>query len=244
MSRFFVDPSAVGENSIVIEGDDVKHISKVLRMRIGETIEISDSVEWEYLGEIIRIDPDQVEAKIVDKQRFAREPKTRITLYQGVPKGDKMDQIIRKCTELGVSRFYPVFMARSIVKDNGRYGKKIMRYNAIAAEAAKQCRRGLIPLVCDAIRTEDILKYMQLHDLVLFPYEEEKIITIKQAIRQQDQKPRNPAIIIGPEGGFSKAEAESLIKAGAVSVSLGKTILRTETAGPAAAAMCMYELEL
>lgn len=244
MNRFFVDPAQVGDNTIMIDGDDVKHITKVLRLKAGDKIEVSDTLEWEYLCEIVSVSPDVVGARILDKQKFAREPEVDITLYQGVPKGSKMEEVVEKSTELGVRDITPVFMIRSVVRENTRYNKKIMRYNMIARAAAKQCRRGLIPVVHEALHSDDIMALIPEYDLVLLPYENEKEVTLKDAIRNMPRKPRSIAIIIGPEGGFSDDEARRLIFAGAVSVSLGKTIMRTETAGPAAIAMCMYELEM
>lgn len=244
MSRFFVDPAAVGENTILIDGEDVRHITKVLRLKEGDRIEVSDSGEWEYSCEIVSMSSSMIGAKIIDKQRFAREPEIKVTLFQGVPKGSKMEQVVQKCTELGVNEIVPVFMTRSVVTDNGKYGRKIIRYNSIAMEAAKQCRRGIVPLVQEAIYSEDVPPLLDDYDLVLFPYENENELTIKGALHDLKEKPKSIAVIIGPEGGFSEEEAGRFTFSGAVSVSLGKTILRTETAGPAAVAMCMYELEL
>lgn len=244
MNRFFVDPAAVGDNTILIDGEDVKHIKKVLRLHEGDQIEISDSAEWEYTCEIVSMSDEIVGARIIDKQSFTREPGIKVTLFQGVPKGTKMEQIVQKCTELGVSEIVPVFMIRSVVTDNGKYGKKIIRFNTIAAQAAKQCRRGTVPEVQEAVHSDDVPLMLDDFDLVLFPYENEREVTIKDVLQGLDEKPKSIAVIIGPEGGFSEEEAAQFTFSGAVSVSLGKTILRTETAGPAAVAMCMYELEL
>lgn len=244
MRRFFVDPAAVGSQYITIDGEDVKHIKRVLRLKPGDQIEISDSDQWEYRCEISSISNDTVDARILDKQTFAREPKINLALFQGVPKGNKMEQIVQKSTELGVRDITPVFMERSIVADHGKYNRKILRYNAIAREAAKQCRRGVVPVVHEALHSDDILNVMSEYDLVLLPYENEKDVSLKQALRSLNEKPGSVALIIGPEGGFSEDEARRLIFGGALSVSLGKTIMRTETAGPAAIAMCYYEIEM
>ncbi|MDD5987670.1 MAG: RsmE family RNA methyltransferase [Eubacteriales bacterium] len=244
MHRFFVDASQVVGKSILIDGEDVRHIRKVLRLRPGDVIEVSDSSSWEYRCRIVSVEEDAVEAVIEDKQRFAREPSLEITLYQGVPKGDRMEQVVQKCTELGVVQIVPVFMMRSVVADNGKYGKKIIRYNTIAREAAKQCRRGIVPVVTEPIYPDDFSTLADTYDLILFPYENEEKRTIKQCLRGLKEKPKRIAIIVGPEGGFSDEEAGHILFSGGISVSLGKTILRTETAGPVAAAMCMYELEM
>lgn len=245
MSRFFVDAADVGADSICIQKkEDVKHIARVLRLREGDRIEISDSVQWEYEAEIIFMDENQVEARILDKQKFAREPELQVTLFQGIPKQSKMETIVQKCTELGVAEIVPVFMDRTVVVDKGNFSKKIDRWQKVAAEAVKQCRRGIIPRIGEGIRSSQMIKELEAFDLVLFPYENETGRTMKDCLRELERKPGSAAVIIGPEGGFSDAEARQLKDAGAECVSLGKTILRTETAGPAALAMVMYELEL
>ena len=185
-----------------------------------------------------------VETRIIDKQKFAREPKTKITLFQGLPKQGKMELIIQKAVELGVFQIIPVFTDRSIVTDNGKMGKKIERWQKIADEAVKQCKRGIIPRISDELRFKEMLGKLENFDLILFPYENEENRYIKNSLQSLPKKPQNVAIIIGPEGGFSDPEATALKAIGADCVTLGKTILRTETAGIAAIAMVMYELEL
>ena len=257
MSRFFVSPESIGQNLIIMHNtDDLHHMMKVLRLKEGDEVDISDGVEWEYRARIESLDKGEAELAILDKQAFASEPDVKVTLFQGIPKQGKMETIIQKCVELGVHRIVPVFMDRTVVVDRGHFGKKVDRWNKVSAEAVKQCRRGIIPEVTEAIRTEDLLRdsdntgtpdMFEEFDLILFPYENEKGTTIKKALRAEadaDRRLRNIAVIIGPEGGFSDEEALAIIGAGGVSVSLGKTILRTETAGIAALAMIMYELEL
>ena len=245
MARFFVDSSDVHENSISIRSkEDIKHIAKVLRLKEGDVIEVSDSTEWEYEAEIQYIDQEVVELMITDKQKFAREPEVHVTLFQGIPKQSKMETIVQKCVELGVYSIVPVFMDRTVVVDKGKFDKKIERWQKVAAEAVKQCRRGIIPEVCDAVKSKDLPDMLKGFDLVLFPYENETGRTIKDSLRELKDKPATVAVIIGPEGGFSDKEADSLKACGADCVSLGKTILRTETAGMTALSMVMYELEL
>lgn len=245
MSRFFVDAADVGENSIFIYSkEDIKHMGKVLRLKEGDKIEISDSAQWEYQAEISAMEADFVEARILDKQRFAREPELRVTLFQGIPKQSKMETIIQKSVELGAFSLVPVFMERTVVVDKGNFSKKQQRWQRIAAESVKQCRRGIIPEIKEAVKLPDMIKTLSEFDLVLFPYENETGRTIKDSLRSQTRRPKDIALIIGPEGGFSDQEAETLARVGADRVTLGKTILRTETAGPAALAMVMYELEL
>ena len=195
MSRFFTEPENISDKYIYItDADDIHHIKKVLRLKPGDTVEISDGQKWEYEGAIEEITAIEVTLRITDKQSFAREPETRVTLFQGIPK------------------------------------------------ACKQCRRGIVPGIADAVNHSEMMNMLKDFDLVLFPYENETGRTIKDALRNLNNKPETVAIVIGPEGGFSDSEAENLRKYECVS--LGKTILRTETAGIAALAMTMYELEL
>lgn len=245
MSRFFVDAADVGENSIFIrKKEDIRHIARVLRLREGDQVEISDSCQWEYKAELTRICEELVEARILDKQRFSREPEVQVTLFQGIPKQSKMESIVQKCVELGVYRIVPVFMDRTVVVDKGNFGKKLERWQKVSAEAVKQCRRGIIPEISGAIRSSELPKALDGFDLVLFPYENETGRTMKDCLRNLKERPERIAVIIGPEGGFSDQEADHLKESGADCVTLGKTILRTETAGPAALSMIMYELEL
>ncbi len=245
MSRFFVTPEAVGETRIRLTNpDDLHHMLHVLRLRPGEEIDISDGVAWEYRCALRMLRPELAEAEILDRQAFAREPVLDVTLYQGIPRQGKMETIIQKGVELGVSRIVPVFTARSVAADSGRTEKKLLRWQRVADESVKQCRRGKIPEIGPMLAFADMAKQLDGFDCVLFPYEQEEKRTIKRVLRYLPSRPRSLCLIIGPEGGFSRREAETLEEAGALCVSLGKTILRTETAGPAALAMVMYELEM
>lgn len=244
MSRFFVSPENIGEDNIIIDNrEDLHHMVKVLRLSAGDEIDVSDSSQWEYRCEILSVDADSAVARIVDKQKFTAEPDVKVTLFQGIPKQGKMEVIVQKCVELGVESIVPVFMARTVVVDKGNFGKKIQRWQKVSDEAVKQCRRGIIPQVQEPVRTAEAIEQFDRFDLVLFPYENEDGRTIKDELRSCGA-PRNVAVIIGPEGGFSDEEAGAIVNAGGRSVSLGKTTLRTETAGMAAIAMIMYELEL
>lgn len=245
MSKFFVDYHDVKDSTIrITDAEDRKHMTKVLRLTVGDTISVSDTVQFEYAAEIVAIEKDFIEARILDKQKFAREPELKITLYQGIPKQGKMETIIQKNVELGVYSIVPVFTDRSVVIDHGNFHKKIERWQKISDEAVKQCKRGIIPQIQREMTFQDMLKDIVKYELVLFPYENEENLSIKGCLRNLTAKPQKIAIIIGPEGGFSDNEAEALVTCGAQSVTLGKTILRTETAGMAAIAMAMYELEL
>lgn len=267
MSKFFVDPSAVSGAHIYLENrDDLHHLRKVLRARPGMELDISDGDCWEYKTCLEELTEDCATLKILDKQKFATEPATRVTLYQGVPKASKMETVIQKTVEMGVDTIVPVFMERTVVVEKGNFGKKLERWNKIAAEAVKQCKRGLIPRVTESYDVDKMLAELPNYDLIICPYENEDGLTIKDFLRTATQSSVAPppaavqpglestgrtgpqalrvALIIGPEGGFSEGEIEKLKAAGAATVTLGKTILRTETAGLAALAMIMYELEL
>ena len=267
MSKFFVDPSAVSGAHIYLENkDDLHHLRKVLRARPGMELDISDGDCWEYKTCLEELTEDCATLKILDKQKFAIEPATRVTLYQGVPKASKMETVIQKTVEMGVDTIVPVFMERTVVVEKGNFGKKLERWNKIAAEAVKQCKRGLIPRVTESYDVDKMLAELPNYDLIICPYENEDGLTIKDFLRTATQSSVAPppaavqpglestgrtgpqalrvALIIGPEGGFSEGEIEKLKAAGAATVTLGKTILRTETAGLAALAMIMYELEL
>lgn len=244
MSRFFVKEQAIEEDKIYItDKEDLKHLSKVLRMTKGDTLFISDAKEYEYQVEIESIDGTAAVCTILEKQLFSREPKVKVALFQGIPKQGKMETIIQKCVELGVDKIVPVFTARTVVTDKGNFHKKSERWQKISDEAVKQCKRGIQPQVCQPLQFQEMLAQLSDFQLVLFPYENEEDCTIKTVLRCATDV-TSVAIIIGPEGGFSEAEAEAAKTAGCQCVTLGKTILRTETAGMAALAMVMYELEL
>lgn len=245
MSRFFVDASDVGDRTIdIVSREDIRHITKVLRLSAGDRIEVSDSAQWEYEAEIISVEDTCVEARILDKQKFAREPQVHVTLFQGIPKQSKMETVVQKCVELGVYSIVPVFTERTVVADKGNFEKKRQRWQKVSAEAVKQCRRGIIPQIGRELKFQQMIQQLSAFDLVVFPYENETGRTIKDSLRGLAQKPEKVALIIGPEGGFSDTEAQTLKDLGADCVTLGKTILRTETAGLAALSMIMYELEL
>lgn len=247
MSRFFVDPSDITDKYIYLsDRGDLHHMKKVLRLAVGDELDISDGAAWEYHVEIEEMTADEAKLLILDKQKFAREPEIQVTLFQGIPKAGKMEGIIQKCVELGVYAITPVFMERTVVVDKGNFGKKLDRWQKISDEAVKQCKRGIIPEVRESLKFKEMVEELDQFDLILFPYENEENRTIKDCLRGLEDAAsiKTIAIIIGPEGGFAEKEATLLDEAGAERVSLGKTILRTETAGPAALAMTMYELEL
>ncbi|MBR6472499.1 MAG: 16S rRNA (uracil(1498)-N(3))-methyltransferase [Firmicutes bacterium] len=255
MIRFFADRENITEDSIRLTSkDDLKHLVRVLRAKPGDPVMISDKAEFEYLTEIESIGENEVLLRIIDRQNFATEPETEVTLYQGVPKSTKLETVVQKTVELGIRRIVPVFMARTVVADKGNFLKKRDRLQKIADEAVKQCKRGIIPEVTDAMDLQAMISDIREndYDIILIPYENEGGYSIKDALRDDPdgvntRKGSKVALIIGPEGGFEEDEIDLVREALGRKVrivTLGRTILRTETAGMAALAMIMYELEL
>ena len=243
MDRFFVEKKNVNleNNKCIIEGEDVKHISKVLRCRIGEELEICDNDNNEYICEITNIDKSQVELDILERVDIKRESDLKIKVYQGLPKGPKMEMILQKLTEVGVDEIILVQTKRTVVKvDDKKEDKKIERWERIIYEAAKQSKRGKIPTLRGVLTFKEALADMGENDFNIAPYENERTKSIKQAIKGVDIN--NVGIFVGPEGGFEDTEIEAIEEIGGQSVSLGPRILRTETASLVASSIVLYEL--
>ena len=243
MDRFFVEKKNINlENkTCIIEGEDVKHISKVLRCRIGEELEVCDNGNNEYICEITNIDKSQVELNIVEVVDIKRESDLKIKVYQGLPKGPKMEIILQKLTEVGVDEIILVQTKRTVVKvDDKKEDKKIERWERIIYEAAKQSKRGKIPKLRGVLSFKEALADMKENDFNIAPYENERTKSIKQAIKGVDIK--NIGIFVGPEGGFEDTEIKAIEEIGGQSVSLGPRILRTETASLVASSIVLYEL--
>ncbi|QYE98584.1 16S rRNA (uracil(1498)-N(3))-methyltransferase [Paraclostridium sordellii] len=243
MDRFFVEKKNVNleNNTCIIEGEDVKHISKVLRCRVGEALEICDNDNNEYICEITNIDKSEVQLNIIDKVDIKRESDLKIKAYQGLPKGPKMEMILQKLTEVGVDEIILVQTKRTVVKvEDKKEDKKIERWERIIYEAAKQSKRGKIPKLRGILSFKEALSDMGNNDLNIAPYENERTKSIKQAIKGQDIN--NIGIFVGPEGGFEDTEIKAIEDIGGQSVSLGPRILRTETASLVASSIVLYEL--
>ena len=236
----------VNDETISILGDDVKHIRNVLRHKIGDELEVCDESEVRYLTKIKDFQESEILLDILEQTEKNTELPVRIDLYQGLPKSDKMDLIVQKTTELGISSVIPVITDRVIVKlEKGNENKKIERWNKIAIEAAKQSGRQRVPVVENVVNLEKIVENLSKYDIVIVPFECEKDSTLKNILKNVKNKIENIAVVIGPEGGFSEKDIETLEKVSNVAkVSLGKRILRTETAGLATIAMLLYEYEL
>jgi len=244
MHRFFAEHSAIGEKEICLTGADVNHIRHVLRMRPGEEVLISDGRGKEYHCELISLGEEQVTARICWVLAGNAELPSRITLYQGLPKGDKLEWIIQKCVELGVDRIVPVSTRRTIVKLDGKKEEaRKKRWMGISESAAKQSGRGVIPEVTGVKTFAEALEEAKTLDACLIPYERAEDMTQTRAVLSGIQPGMSVGIFIGPEGGFEEQEVEQAIAAGAKSITLGRRILRTETAGMAVLSMLVYILE-
>lgn len=246
MQHFFVNASQIEETQIIIEGSDVNHIKNVLRMRPGEEVSVSDGIsDTEYRCAVDSFEDDKVILKLLFKKEANVELPVEVVLYQGLPKSDKMEFIIQKCVELGVRRIVPVAMKRSVMKLDGKHASsKVERWQKIAEAAAKQSQRGVIPEVAQVMTYKEALKDAANLNVKLLPYELcEDDVTTKAMFGQLKSGDRI-GILIGPEGGFDEGEVASAKEEGFVPVTLGKRILRTETAGMATLCFIMYETEI
>ena len=242
MHKFFVEKKNISNDTAVIEGDDVKHIYKVLRLSAGEKVSINDCEGKEYLGHIDEVNKSKVIVSLIEALPVNNESFVNIYLYQGLPKSSKMDLIVQKATELGVKAITPVVTERVVVKSELGEFRKVDRWNRIALEACKQCKRTLIPRINIPVEFGELLSELEAMDLIVVPYENENGFGIKNLIGEIKDEVKNIAIIIGPEGGFADAEIQRLKASGAYIVTLGPRILRTETAGFVCASLLMYEL--
>ena len=241
MRGFFTDPENIRDSQIILK-EDAMHIKKVLRMEIGDGINVFDGTGKEYAAEIERIEPDRVMCKIVSESYSNTEPDIKVTLYQGIPKSDKMEWIIQKCVELGVYEIVPVIMDRCVMKLE-KDSPKIKRWNKISREAVKQCTRGMIPAVSEPISFKDAVERLEQKDLSVMPYEalgHEGEKGLKELLKE-NKNAKEIGIIVGPEGGFSEREADLAKKEGINMVGLGRRILRTETVGGTLLSVIMYE---
>lgn len=245
MYRFFIEEEQIADDFIRIIGDDYNHIVHVLRFEEGKEILISNRQGREYYCIIKEINRDCVLCKILFSQSTDQELPVKVYLFQGIPKNDKMEYIIQKTIELGVYKIIPVVMSRSVVKVNEQNReKKSNRWQKIAHAAAKQAHRGILPKVGDILTFDEAIQYAKQFDQVIVPYEKAESITdLKNKLRVLEPN-QSIGIFIGPEGGFDEDEIGRLESIGGITISLGKRILRTETAGLVILSVIMYELEV
>lgn len=246
MQRFFVEPYQIQEkeNKICITGNDVNHIKNVLRMKPGEEIWVSDSGNHEYHCRIDSMESEKIDLHILYVQEADYELPGRIYLFQGLPKGDKMELIIQKAVELGVHEIIPVEMKRCVVRlDDKKAQKKRERWQQIAESAAKQSKRMLIPKIHPVLNYSQALSYAKELDICLLPYELAKGMKETKRIITEIQPGKTIGVFIGPEGGFEEKEVEAALSIGAKTITLGRRILRTETAGLTILSILMFHLE-
>lgn len=245
MYRFFVKQEQMQESPVKIK-EDYNHMHNVLRLKKGEKVLLCAEDEKEYLCCISGYDEEkeQVYLDVLDVFGNNRELPGKIVLFQGLPKGDKMELIIQKAVELGVSEIVPVSMRRSVVKlDDKKAQKKEERYNHIALSAAKQSKRGIIPVVSRVMSMKEAVDYGKTFEMVLVPYELANGMDVSKQRIKKAGKSSSVGIFIGPEGGFDPCEIQMLEEIGGAQISLGHRILRTETAGMVVLSLLMFEME-
>ena len=244
MQRFFVTPDQVGEDKIRIQGSDVNHMKNVLRMRPGEEVMVSDGNNRQYRCRVEDYPEGEAVLAILEAGLVDTELPSRIYLFQGLPKQEKMELIVQKAVELGVCQVIPVQTRRCVVKlDAKKAAKKVQRWQQIAESAAKQAGRGYIPAVSEVMTFQEALAFSEALDIRLIPYELADGMEGTRKILDGIRPGQSVGIFIGPEGGFEKEEVGRAVEAGAMPITLGKRILRTETAGIAVLSILMYRLE-
>lgn len=241
MPKFFFNKNDISRGQVQLFGEDEKHIKTVLRAREGEEMTLCDGEGMDYQCRIVSLERG-VLLDILSKEVCETEPKTKITLYQGLPKADKMELIIQKCVELGVDRIVAVSTERAIVKLDKKESKKLERWQKIAEAAAKQSGRGKIPEIGQQVlKFKEAVAEAKGLDGAIIPYEKEQETGIRQFV--QGFQGESIGVFIGPEGGFAEEEIALAQENGITPITLGKRILRTETAGMTTAAILLYELD-
>ncbi|MCI6429816.1 MAG: 16S rRNA (uracil(1498)-N(3))-methyltransferase [Oliverpabstia sp.] len=246
MYRFFVGQSQIDpeQKKISITGSDVNHIKNVLRMKNGEEVLISDGECFEYICRIDEMNQGEIRLSITGRKEADRELPSRIYLFQGLPKSDKMELIIQKAVELGVYEIIPVDMKRTVVKFDGKKQEaKLQRWQGISESAAKQSKRIVVPQIHPVMKFSEALKYAENLDVRLMPYELAENMQYTRKILGEIQPGHSIGIFIGPEGGFAPEEVEAALQSQVQSITLGKRILRTETAGITVLSILMFLME-
>ena len=244
MYNFFIDKTNIIGDLVNIDGEHFNHILNVLRMKVNDQFLVSFDQSC-HLCQIKEIFASSLTAQIIQRDYLDSNLSIDLYLFQGLPKSDKLELIIQKAVELGAVEIIPVMTKRCIVKleDEKKEAKKIERWQAIAESAAKQSGRGIIPKVSHVMSYGEALKKASLEGMSLIPYElAEGMTSLKEAIKKAS-KENVVSVFIGPEGGFEEAEIEKAKECDVVPVSLGKRILRTETAGFTTLSILMYEIE-
>ena len=247
MPKFFIKSNQIQENKVTILGEDVKHITQVLRVKPQEKLIVCNEENGlNYLVKIENITPSFVMCQIIDCMKPFVEPPVDVTIFQGLPKADKMEYIIQKNVELGAKEIIPVTMSRCMVKLEEKSAiKKIERWQKIAESAAKQSGRDYIPKIQLPINVQELSKRVNEFDLILLAYENEKESTLKQELKKMKlSQGLKIGVVIGPEGGLDLKEVKILVEQGARKITIGKRILRTETASIMVMSNIIYEYEM
>ena len=243
MNRFFVDPTAIRENSVEIPDETASQIRKVLRLKDGTRVQFLDNCGWLYESVIHYTDPKNVTAEIIEKRPAEGEPACTVSLYIGLTQREKFEWVLQKCTEAGVSKIIPMITERSLIRKTSDISGKTARWEKILKEASEQCGRGHIPVLSEALLFRDAVKTGSAANAALFCWEDEKQKTLREILEPLHGTVSSISIMIGPEGGFSAEEAELAREAGWSAVTLGKRIYRMETAAIASVILTLYELE-
>ena len=244
MPKFFVNKNNISDHTVTLDGDNARHIAMVLRGKVGDEITVGDGEGRDYTCKLTEIDKKCVTAEITDIFTNDNEPKVKITLFQGLPKADKMELIILKAVELGAYSVVPVAMKRSVVKLDAKKAKaKVERWNGIALSAAKQSKRSIQPEVTEVMTFKQALEYAGKLDKLLLPYECAEGMEKTRKVIEEIGHGVSVGIFIGPEGGFDRSELDEAVNAGCEIITLGKRILRTETAGMMLLSVLMYNME-
>lgn len=247
MQRYFVPPEQMEPGRIRLIGDDAHHLVKVMRAEPGEEIIVSNGQDREVLARVAAIDRSLVEAEVIRELPMDREPKTEVWIAQSLPKGDKLETVIQKCTELGAVRFIPFLSQRTVVQYDGKKeARRLERWGKIAKEAAEQSHRNRVPVIDSPLAWKQLLQLLPEADLALLCYELESNLELRPLLEEHlgqagEGARRRILVLVGPEGGFTEAEAREAAAAGCRCVSLGKRILRTETAAMTALTCILYE---
>ena len=245
MHHFFVSPEQIDGEYVHITGSDVNHIKNVLRMKLSEELLISNGQDKDYMCQIEAMSDDEIKARIIDSSYEGTELPCKIYLFQGLPKSDKMEMIIQKAVELGAYSIIPVATKRCVVKlDDKKQESKIKRWQAISESAAKQSRRGIIPNIGNVMHFKEAIKMASKMDMAIIPYENFKDMVETNRVMSSVTDAKEIAIFIGPEGGFEENEIDFALENGVKPISLGKRILRTETAGLAILSVLMFRLDV
>ncbi|MCM1126214.1 MAG: 16S rRNA (uracil(1498)-N(3))-methyltransferase [Lachnospiraceae bacterium] len=245
MYQFFVDPSQILDKEALITGKDVNHIKHVLRMKPGERVALRTGCDnHKYLCRIETLDEEEIRCKICETEDSSAELPSKVYLFQGLPKGDKMELIIQKAVELGVYEIIPVACKRAVVKlDEKKERSKLARWQGISEAAAKQSKRELIPKIKGVMSFREAVSYSRCAKVRVIPYECWEGMNRTREILGGLKPSEDAAVFIGPEGGFAEEEIETAVQEGILPITLGKRILRTETAGITVLSIIMYHLE-